>query len=72
MFNLNYLNHDFILLDNYSYSYSFKHFKCSNCKILIGYYFNGKFDNYYVVDNINGSYHLKLTCNEQIIKNLLE
>lgn len=70
MFDKNYLNHNFTHIEYNEYN---NKYSCSKCNIKIHFSF---YSNYYLMDfNKNGHFikdTLKLSCDESIIKGLLE
>lgn len=74
MINLNYLNHNFQLY----YGYNAVHdFECKNCKVHMHYVLESLIDGvekYYLISKITTriSGKIELTCNEYLIKDILE
>lgn len=65
MFNKNYLGHDLVATSDYNNNYTTIYLVCLRCKSQIRYYRDTE---YY---NLFGAIYL-LTCDEVIIKNIIE
>lgn len=67
MINKNYLNHNFIEMKRNN------DYICSKCKIMIWYYEGLKTQYWMLFNNtVSAGILLNLTCNEMIIKNIIE